>query len=168
MGRLFSLLETSQHSFLLSPSCTYHPHSLPMPTTLASDHFDQEVEASLRRDLPIVTTPHAKDTLTSKGAEDSFNQVYDLGFFEFMMVNVSSPGTSSKVPQMKVTGMPGKYVRTGFVEAANDLVQVVRIIRKVVPKIFVSLQLTRERCHQRMGECWSWARQFSRWKRWWV
>jgi hypothetical protein len=80
----------------------------------ASDHFDQEVEASPRRDLPIITTPHAKDTLTSKGAEDSFNQAYDLGFFEFVMVNVSSPGTSDKVPRMKVTGMPGKHVPIGF------------------------------------------------------
>ena len=73
------------------------------------------------------------------------------------MVNVSSPGTSGKVPQMKVTGMPGKHVPTSFVEAVNDLVQAVRIFRKVVPEIFASLQLTRERRRQRMGGCWSWA-----------
>ena len=91
----------------------------------------------------------------SKGAEDSFNQVYDLGFFEFMMVNVSSPGTSGKVPQMKVTGMPGKHVPTSFLEAVNDLVQAVRIFQKVVPEIFGSFQLTCERCRQRMGGCWS-------------
>ena len=41
------------------------------------------------------------------------------------MVNVSSPGTSGKVPRMKVTGMPGKHVLIGLLEAANDLVQAV-------------------------------------------
>lgn len=71
------------------------------------------------------------------------------------MVNVSSPGISGKVPQMKVTGMPGKQVPTSFVEAVNDLVQAVRIFRKAVPEIFASLQLTRERRRQRMGGCWS-------------
>jgi hypothetical protein len=113
MRKLFSLLETSRYSSLPSPSCAYHP-ALFKANKFASDHFDQEVEASLRRDLPIITTPPAKDTLTSKGAEDSFNQAYDLGFFEFVMVNVSSPGTSDKVPRMKVTGMPGKHVPIGF------------------------------------------------------
>jgi hypothetical protein len=154
MRKLFSLLETSQHSSLLLPSCTYHP-ALFYGQQFASDHFDQEVEASLCRDLPIITTSHAKDTLTSKGAEDSFNQVYDLAFFEFMIVNPSSPGTSGKVPRMKVTGMPGKHVPIGFLEAANGLVQAVRIFRNVVPVIFASLELTCERCHQRMGGCWS-------------
>jgi hypothetical protein len=89
--------------------------------------------------------------------EDSFNQVYDLGFFEFIIVKVSSPGTSSKVPQMKVTGVPDKHMPTSFVEAANDLVQAVRIIQKVVSEIVASLRPTRERCRQRMGGRWSWA-----------
>jgi hypothetical protein len=74
-----------------------------------------------------------------------------------MIVNVSSPGTSDKVPRMIVIGMPGKRVPIGFLEAVNDLVQAVRIFRKVVPVIFASLELTCERCHQRMGGCWNWA-----------
>src|SRR5436305_10746097 len=125
MRKLSSLLESS--ALFLTVTCLYVSSPLSFNANkLLSDHFDQEVEASLRRDLPIITTPHAKDVLTSKGAEDSFNQVYDLGFFESMMVNLSSPGTSGKVPQTKVTGMPGKHVPTGFLEAVNDLVHAVR------------------------------------------
>ncbi len=91
-----------------------------------ADHFDQDVEASLRRDLPIITTPHAKESLTTKkGDEESFKSVYDLDFFEFMMVNVASPGTSGKVPRIKVTGMPGKHVPSGVLGAANDFLQAV-------------------------------------------
>jgi hypothetical protein len=63
--------------------------------------------------------------LTGKGAQESFNQVYDLDFFESMMVNLLSSGTSGRVQRMKVTGMPGKHVPTGVIGAANDLVQAV-------------------------------------------
>jgi len=45
-----------------------------------ADHFDQEVEQSLRRDLPIITTPHAKQHLTSKGDSESFTSVHALDF----------------------------------------------------------------------------------------
>jgi hypothetical protein len=65
--------------------------------------------------------------LTGKGAHESFNQVYDLDFFQSMMVNLLSSGTPGKVPQMKVAGMPGKHVPTGVIGAANDLVQAVRL-----------------------------------------
>jgi len=90
-----------------------------------ADHFDQEVEASLRRDLPIITTPHAKDSLTGKGQDESFNQVFDLDFFEHMMVNVSSTSASGKIPRIKVTGMPGKHVPSGVLGAANDFLHAV-------------------------------------------
>jgi len=42
----------------------------------------------------------------------AFTQVFDLDFFEYMMVNVGSdPG---QVPRIKVTGMPGKHVPQGI------------------------------------------------------
>jgi L-ascorbate metabolism protein UlaG (beta-lactamase superfamily) len=91
-----------------------------------ADHFDEEVEASLRRSLPIITTPHAKDHLTSKGDDESFSRVYDLDFFESMFVDIRESGTaqgatSKKVPAVKVTGMPGKHVPQGLLSKANDL-----------------------------------------------
>ncbi|QQK46257.1 UPF0173 metal-dependent hydrolase [Penicillium digitatum] len=50
------------------------------------DHFDDRVEASLRRDLPIITTPHAEKHLTSK-QQDPFTSVSVLNPFE--QINVS-------------------------------------------------------------------------------
>lgn len=43
------------------------------------------------------------------------------------MVNVSSPSSQGKVPRIKVTGMPGKHVPSGFLGAANDFLQAVRV-----------------------------------------
>ncbi|GIZ47705.1 hypothetical protein CKM354_001079000 [Cercospora kikuchii] len=54
-----------------------------------ADHFDQKVEQSLRRDLPIVTTPHAKECLTEKKSEEErFTQVYDLDHFESAILDI--------------------------------------------------------------------------------
>ncbi|GAM39464.1 hypothetical protein TCE0_034r11036 [Talaromyces pinophilus] len=91
------------------------------------DHFDQSVEASLRRDLPIITTPHAKDHLTSKGAQDSFSNVHALDFFDRMIVDISSSTSSGndKRSQIRVTGMPGKHVPTKPLQILNDLLQAV-------------------------------------------
>ncbi|GFF30866.1 conserved hypothetical protein [Aspergillus udagawae] len=84
------------------------------------DHFDEKVESSLRRDLPIITTSHAKSILTSKGA-DSFQQVFDLEPFEQMMVNVKSDSSRTKQPHIRVTGMPGKHIPTNkVVEKLNE------------------------------------------------
>jgi len=89
-----------------------------------ADHFDQQVEDSLRRDLPIVTTPHAKECLQVKKAESQkFTRVYDLDFFESTSINIkaASARSSSRSPSIKVTGMPGKHVPPGPLAAANDL-----------------------------------------------
>jgi L-ascorbate metabolism protein UlaG (beta-lactamase superfamily) len=91
-----------------------------------ADHFDEKVEASLRRSLPIITTPHAKDHLTSKGDDESFSRVYDLDFFQSMFVDIRKSGTmqgveGNKIPAVKVTGMPGKHVPQGLLSKANDL-----------------------------------------------
>lgn len=84
-----------------------------------ADHFDQKVEESLRRTLPIITTPHAKKHLAHKGEGESFSQVYDLDFFDSMFVDIVRQG--SKKPAVKVTGMPGKHVPPGPLAIANDL-----------------------------------------------
>jgi len=91
-----------------------------------ADHFDEKVEASLRRSLPIITTPHAKDHLTSKGDDESFSRVYDLDFFQSMFVDIRKSGamqrtSDTKIPAVKVTGMPGKHVPQGLLSKANDL-----------------------------------------------
>ncbi|KAF2769288.1 Metallo-hydrolase/oxidoreductase [Teratosphaeria nubilosa] len=103
-----------------------------------ADHFDQLVEASLRRDLPIITTPHAREHLQRKkeqkaGAEgeEAFTQVFDLDFFENAMVDFQNPNPASshehgeKVPAIKIAGMPGKHVPPGPLSAANDLLRAV-------------------------------------------
>jgi L-ascorbate metabolism protein UlaG (beta-lactamase superfamily) len=86
-----------------------------------ADHFDQVVEEKLRRDLPIVTTPHAKGALTSKGT-DSFTAVHALDFWESLMIDTVS---DSRKPGIKVTGMPGKHVPPGPLSIANDILAAV-------------------------------------------
>lgn len=90
-----------------------------------ADHFDQEVEASLRRDLPIITTPHAQSCLTSKGEDESFTNIHALDNWDNMFVDISGPtGLDSNAavrPRLRVEGMPGKHVGDGLLSKANDL-----------------------------------------------
>lgn len=88
-----------------------------------ADHFDQKVEESLRRDLPIITTPHARHCLQEKKGSDAFSDVYELDFFQSMLVDVreSESRDQGKSPAIKVTGMPGKHVPPGPLSVANDL-----------------------------------------------
>ena len=94
-----------------------------------ADHFDQEVEASLRRDLPIITTPHAKSHLEGKGSGEAFDNVHALDFFESIIVEATRKNAESeglqKVSGMKVTGMPGKHVPDGILGAANDFAKLI-------------------------------------------
>jgi hypothetical protein len=93
------------------------------------------VEASLRRDLPIITTPHAKSHLSEKEDGECFSAVYDLDFFDCMMVDVKkTDGDFSKPPVIKVTGMPGKHVPDGVLGTLNDLVKAVCPISKLLGK----------------------------------
>jgi hypothetical protein len=98
----------------------------PATTNDTRDHFDRVVEDSLRRDLPIISTPHAKDHLANKG-DDSFTSVFDLDTFQHMTVDIKQPSgsspssTSSKVPAFRVTAMPGKHVPPGILNTVNDL-----------------------------------------------
>lgn len=77
------------------------------------DHLDQKVEASLRRDIPIVTTPHARVQLTNKGS-DSFINVSALHPFETGLVEICGTG-GPKRPLLRITGMPGKHVPSNAV-----------------------------------------------------
>lgn len=85
------------------------------------DHFDKLVEESLNRDFPIISTSHAKQALAGK--EDPFKAVYDLDFFQSILLPVVNykGDTGGKKPVVKVTGMPGKHVPPGPLAAANDL-----------------------------------------------
>jgi hypothetical protein len=103
--------------------------------TSCRDHFDKEVEESLRRSLPIITT-HAKSHLANKPGNEAFTDVYELDAFQSMMVDIM-PGSQglkavseslggSRVPAMKVTAMPGKHVPPGVLNTLNELVKAVR------------------------------------------
>jgi hypothetical protein len=115
-----------------------------------ADHFDQEVEASLRRDLPIVSTSHAKKALSSKG-DDSFTNVHDLEPFQELMVNVTED-TVQKQPRIRVTGMPGKHV-AGPIEKINEYVSAVY---PPTPHSGSSMILTQARSPQRMAGWSNW------------
>jgi hypothetical protein len=79
-----------------------------------------QVEASLRRDLPIVTTPHAKTALTSKSPpEDNFTAVTALDAWSAAHITIAGSERA-----LKVTATPGKHVPpgpAGLLEKVNDL-----------------------------------------------
>ncbi|GAB7357521.1 hypothetical protein MBLNU459_g0049t1 [Dothideomycetes sp. NU459] len=97
-----------------------------------ADHFDQKVEESLRRSLPIITTPHAREHLAGKDEGEAFSSVYDLDFFQSMYVDIKPSGTAAtsaaakkSVASIKVTGMPGKHVPQGPLSVMNDFLNAV-------------------------------------------
>jgi len=62
------------------------------------DHFDQVVEEKLRKDLPIVTTPHAVENISEKG----FTAGIALDTWE-------STEFSNDQARVRITSMPGKH-----------------------------------------------------------
>lgn len=87
------------------------------------------MEDSLRRDLPIITTPHAKHHLANKTPEgEAFTAVYDLDKFQSMLVDIKSRTNAQdgkRFSAIKVTAMPGKHVPLGVLESLNDLAKAV-------------------------------------------
>jgi L-ascorbate metabolism protein UlaG (beta-lactamase superfamily) len=93
------------------------------------DHFDQDVEAQLRRSLPIITTPHAKSHLANKEEGEAFTDVWELDAWKSMMIDINRREKGEeKVPAIKVTGMPGKHV-SGTIELLNDFIKAVSLCR---------------------------------------
>ncbi|OBT81121.1 hypothetical protein VE02_10224 [Pseudogymnoascus sp. 03VT05] len=93
------------------------------------DHFDRDVEASLRRSLPIISTPHAKAHLSSKQEGEAFTAVYDLNIYQSLMLDIKpNPSSSSQMREfaaIKVTAMPGKHVPPGILSTVNDFIEAV-------------------------------------------
>lgn len=78
----------------------------------------------MRRDIPIITTQHAKEHLTSK-AHDSYTSVSALDTFEQIEVNIEGAEGPGQ-PRLRVTAMPGKHVpRNRMAEKLNALANVV-------------------------------------------
>ncbi|GAB1318429.1 Beta-lactamase superfamily domain-containing protein [Madurella fahalii] len=85
------------------------------------DHFDREVEAQLSRDIPIITTPHAKTCLTTrKSDDDAFRAVHGLDTWDEMVMRVAG-GAGPGAPAVKVTATPGKHVPPGPLADVNEL-----------------------------------------------
>jgi L-ascorbate metabolism protein UlaG (beta-lactamase superfamily) len=90
------------------------------------DHFDRLVEDSLNRDFPILTTPHARQCLTSTSQTEPFRAITSIDFFESVLLEVDHPpGSMQKQAAIKVTGMPGKHVPPGPLSVANDILKAV-------------------------------------------
>jgi L-ascorbate metabolism protein UlaG (beta-lactamase superfamily) len=89
------------------------------------DHFDREVEEKLTKDIPIITTPHAHECLTSKG-DQSFTNVHALDFWETLVLDVEQEGSArGKRQSLKITGVPGKHVPPGALNIANEILHAV-------------------------------------------
>jgi hypothetical protein len=88
-------------------------------TDVYSDHFDDKVEAELRRDLPIISTPHARSHLASKSGTEAFTSVYALDHHETGILMLGETTAA-----IRVMAVPGKHVPPGpghLLEKANDL-----------------------------------------------
>lgn len=101
------------------------------------DHFDRKVEAALRRDVRILTTPHAKECLENGSkieGEGAFEKVVGLDTWDsaFLHIAGNDSGEADQTvergivkrkgkPVVKITGMPGKHVPPGPLSVANDL-----------------------------------------------
>jgi len=73
----------------------------------------------LRRDLPIITTPHAQEHLSTP--EKGFVNVRAVDVWENINVDVKAPGEGERKPRIKITGMPGKHVAGPILETVNHL-----------------------------------------------
>ncbi|RPA75477.1 Metallo-hydrolase/oxidoreductase [Ascobolus immersus RN42] len=91
-----------------------------------ADHFDQKVESELRRDLPIITTPHAHHYLSTKPGNEKFTNVHPLDTYESLYLDVDQPATKEpgRKEAIRIIAMPGKHVPPGpggVFEKVNDL-----------------------------------------------
>ncbi|KAH8175209.1 beta-lactamase superfamily protein [Sarocladium implicatum] len=97
------------------------------------DHFDKFVEQALNRDVPIVSTEHAKSNLGRVPDENGgpFKKVTSLDPFEETRVQLqptSGEGQDGKRARpcvVKVTAMPGSHVPPGPVALANSILHAI-------------------------------------------
>ncbi|KAI0367482.1 Metallo-hydrolase/oxidoreductase [Pilatotrama ljubarskyi] len=83
------------------------------------DHFDKLVEDRLRRDLPIITTPHAQHHLTTaQGKGEPFTAITALDTWQAAEIHAVGDAGEAK---LKVIAMPGKHVPVGLAEAVNNV-----------------------------------------------
>ncbi|CDO69637.1 hypothetical protein BN946_scf184851.g25 [Trametes cinnabarina] len=82
------------------------------------DHFDKLVEDRLRRDLPIISTPHAKHHLAEAQAKDEpFVTVTALDTWQAADIHaVGAAGDAN----LKVIAMPGKHLPPGILDMVNS------------------------------------------------
>jgi len=89
------------------------------------DHFDKEVEAQLGRQVPIITTIHARSCLVEGKPEGvRFERVWGMDVWDeiVMPIVVEEEDESEKrQPAIKVTAMPGKHVPSGLLGMMNEL-----------------------------------------------
>jgi hypothetical protein len=58
--------------------------------------------------------------------------LYELDAFQSMMLDIRQDSQSgSKVPAIKVTGMPGKHVSPGVLTALNDLAKAASLLSQL-------------------------------------
>lgn len=73
-----------------------------MLSHLHGDHFDQLVAEKVRKDLPIVSTPHACHNLEPNG----HTVLFPLQTWE--KIHITKEGSSNEL-EMSITAMPGKH-----------------------------------------------------------
>ncbi|KAI0638934.1 Metallo-hydrolase/oxidoreductase [Trametes polyzona] len=83
------------------------------------DHFDKVVEDCLRRDLPIITTPHARHHLTEAQAKcEPFTAITALDTWQAADIRAVGDAGEAK---LRVIAMPGKHVPPGVLGTLNDV-----------------------------------------------
>ncbi|CED82252.1 Predicted Zn-dependent hydrolase (beta-lactamase superfamily) [Phaffia rhodozyma] len=84
------------------------------------DHFDTLVQSALRKDLPIISTPHAVESLKALG----FTNLTALDTWDELMIvptHVSSSSSSSQ-PSIRLVSTPGEHVSGPVVSTLNDII----------------------------------------------
>lgn len=101
------------------------------PLTHSRDHFDSLVEDKLRRSLPIITTPYAKECLVDKKQnEEAFTAVYAVDTFQNIIVDIDNKSkreSDTRIPAFRVVAMPGEHVPPGILKTANNLLGAVSL-----------------------------------------
>lgn len=80
---------------------------------LHADHFDDLVAERLRRDIPIISTPHACENLKQQG----FVSLYPLQTWEKITIHKDEESIT-------ITSMPGKHT-LGVIDSINSVLHAI-------------------------------------------